>query len=466
MSINSRNLINIAITCAARGAYTLLSVTSLPQSRLKTPSKLRLGASLPRLTIPATVVRIIPDDDFRLEELYRRFGNARRRAYALKQRGIPKGEIEKILQQQLGINARYAKDAYHSIKDLPPHVTFGGLRLQRLREAGEISAEEYRKRRNSLVISRGDKTKKGNLNTRIVRDGEKLMLRINVPPEEGERWIYPEIFVPEKYIKRYGHLLEGKSSYTVVLKRRDDSKGYDVRIIIEVPEKRKSEPKRVMALDVNAGHVDFAVAEKERVLAVGRINCHELQYASRNKRQNLLHKTANKIRNIAGHYDVGVVYGRLNTQRFKANCGANRKIKNIPHRKLGTILEYKCGAKKRSEAYTTKLGEKLSPLVGLDVHKCAAVAFALKVLDYEGFKNLCSSSDGNFPRGVASNEGDGSPRRWLSTGSGLTAPHQVENLVRDEVLVDGGYPKIPGIRGLPFMESIKTDLPCLRVKIC
>jgi hypothetical protein len=141
------------------------------------------------------------------------------------------------------------------------------------------------------------------------------------------------------------------------------------------------------------------------------------------------------------------------------------ELYRIPRRKLGRILEYKCGAERRSEAFTTRVGEKISPRVGLDVHKCSAAAFALKVLDYEAFKALRSPS-GGIPRGAAPNEGDGSPRCRLSAGSGPTAPHQTQGLVRDEVLSDGGYPEIPGIRGLSFLESLKTGLPCLRVKIC
>jgi IS605 OrfB family transposase len=418
-----------------------------------------------KLTIPATITHIDQRDAARLEELYRRFGNARRRAYMLKQRGAAKAEIERLLQEQIGLNSRYIKDAYNSIEDLPPHVTFGGKRNQELRMSGKISKEEYQRRRNSLIVSRGDKTKKGNLNARIVQENGKFMLRINVPPEDGmsERWVYSEIFIPEKYLKRYGHLLDGRRPYTVVLKRREDGRN-DVRIVVEVPEE-PTEPKRVMALDVNAGHVDFAVAEGARVLAVGRINCHEVQHAPANKTNYLLHETANKIKNIAGHYGARAVYGKLNTSKFEGSRRANRKVKRIPHHRLGSILEYKCGARKRSEAYTTKVGEKISPLTGLDVHKCAAAAFALKVLDYEAFKALRSSPDG-IPRGAAPNEGDGSPRRRLSAGSGPTAPHQAQGLVCDEVLSDGGYPEIPGIRGLSFVESLKTDLPCLRVKVC
>ncbi|MHC1635021.1 MAG: hypothetical protein ACXQTS_00110 [Candidatus Methanospirareceae archaeon] len=38
----------------------------------------------------------------------------------------------------------------------------------------------------------------------------------------------------------------------------------------------KQEGKRVMALDVNAGHIDFAVMEKEnfKVVSVGRVEIH------------------------------------------------------------------------------------------------------------------------------------------------------------------------------------------------
>ena len=66
------------------------------------------------------------------------------------------------------------KDAYATIENLPAHVTFGGLNNQRLREKGKITREEYKKRRNSIIYARGDKSRKGNLNMRIVEiTGEK-----------------------------------------------------------------------------------------------------------------------------------------------------------------------------------------------------------------------------------------------------------------------------------------------------
>jgi hypothetical protein len=426
-----------------------------------------------KLAVPGVILRFESSgEEEQLSTLLRRFNNARRMAYMLNQRGTPKAEIERILQEELGLNSRYIKDAYHSIKDLPPHVTFGGLRLQRLRESGRITLEEYRARINSIIISRGDKTKHGNLNARITAVGDgKMVLCVNVG---RRRWIRPEISLPAKYLQRYGHIFNGesRSPYTVIVKRRENCGGYQVRVIVEARRgetDKREELKRVTALDVNAGHVDFAIAEKERVLAAGRVNCHEVQYASHNKVGNLLHAAANKVRNIADHYGARVVYGKLNTSGFRGGCRANRKVRRIPHHRLGSILEYKCGASKRSEAYTTKVGARFSPLVGLDVHKCAAAAFALKVLDYEAFKGLSSSiMMGEIPLGASPDEGDGSLRRWLSAGSGLTALHQDQVLVHDEVATcgNGGYSIAPGVRGLSFMESLKASLPVLDVRIC
>ncbi len=268
---------------------------------------------MPKLTIPATIVRIDPRDEARLKELHHRFGSARRRAYALKQRGVPEAEIERTLQEQIGINSRYAKDAYISIKDLPPHATFGGLELQRLREQEKISRGEYHKRRNSLIISRGDRTKKGNLNARIIKENGKIVLRINVPGA-GRRWIYPEIFIPKKYLQRYGHLLDGEHPYTVMIKRRDDGRGHDVRIVVEVSEESEPEPRRVMVLDMNGAH-RLRSCGARACAGMARINCHEVQHAPTNKTNNLLHAAANDPQHLPAQSE-----GRVRQARHGLPC--------------------------------------------------------------------------------------------------------------------------------------------------
>jgi IS605 OrfB family transposase len=401
-----------------------------------------------KLTIPC-FIRGLNDD---VERLMFKFGNARRRAYSMKQKGVARPEILKQLRRETGLPSRYVSAAYDTIKGLPPHVTFGGLELQRLREKGKISREEFHLRRNNLLVCRGDRSMRGNVCLRV--EGDKL--RVNVGTR---KWVWLSLFIPEKY---RGYLNDPKP-YTVVIRRRDDNSGYDVRITVDVDEPEMPEPKRVMALDLNAGHVDFAVVEKRnlRPVAFGRINCHELLSSRKGKNQQVVHKTVNKIMNIARHYKAEVVAGKLRTVRSNSRR-ANRKIHRMSQFKLRQVMRYKLplnGVKfgERSEAHTSKIGEVLSRPMGLDVHKASAYAFAVKVIDHHLFTLL---------RGVLSNEGDGILRQWQSGGSGPTAPHQTQGLVRDEVLSDEGYLEIPGIRGLSFLESLKTGLPCLRVKIC
>jgi hypothetical protein len=69
------------------------------------------------ITLPG-IVTSLPDTPA-LDDLMRNFGNARRRAFSLKRQGLKTPSLETILQQQIGFNSRYVKDAYYSIKNLP-----------------------------------------------------------------------------------------------------------------------------------------------------------------------------------------------------------------------------------------------------------------------------------------------------------------------------------------------------------
>lgn len=158
------------------------------------------------ITIPGAITSL--DDTALLDDLMRKFGNARRRAFSLKRKGMRKGDIEKLLQQEIGLNSRYIKDAYYSIKDLPYNTTFGGLKNQRLREIGKITKEEYKKRRNALLLSRGDRSKKDNLNLRL--DLDTMQLRITTCGKNKEqKWIFAKIFIPQKYFDKYGCYPDG-----------------------------------------------------------------------------------------------------------------------------------------------------------------------------------------------------------------------------------------------------------------
>jgi len=426
------------------------------------------------LTLPARIELSGGEEEKALENLFFAFGKARRLCYSLRQKyelkgKISRSEIIKRVQELTGLNSRYVKDAYATIENLPPHTTFGGLNNQRLREKGKITREEYKKRRNSIIYARGDKSRKGNLNMRIVEIAGEKYLRVNI----GDRkWLLLKLFIPDKYMKKYAEYLDGSHPYSVLIKRKNDDK-YDVRITIRA-ECALKECSRLIALDINKSHIDFCVLDKKHkdVVAVGKINTSELQNTRRNKREHQIKKVAHKVKNLAKHFNADVFIGKLRTSNFKSHRKANRIVHQMPQFKLRKWIKHICvknGVKceERSEVNTTKVGRMLSLIFGLDVHKCAAIAFALKS-DFPLF-NLLSV--------VSSNEGDGSLRGRRRRGSSPTGTAQHDSRIRMKCWAammsplmrteerDGGYSETPGIWGLLFTSRLKASLPFHMVNI-
>jgi len=362
-----------------------------------------------RLAIPGYVLSGLHPE---LERLIFRFEKARRRAYTLKRKDIDRLTILRELNGEIRIPARYVSTAYDMIKALPPHVTFGGKKTQQLRQRGKISAEEYRLRKNRILACRGEAGQKGNLCLRIVNG----KLRVTV---SDKKWIQLPIFIPKKYMP----MLRRVGAHTVLIKRRVDKRGYDVRIIVDAEVTQTRPAERTMTLDINSGHVDFAVADTATLkpVAFGKFNCHEFLDARKGKKKTLTHRLVNKVRNIAKHYGAEVVAGKLRTSFTDSYHDFNRRIQGMNQYAMRQIMSYKLplgGVKfmERSEANTSLVGEQLSKPLGLDVHKASAYAFAVKVVDYDLFKS--------FLYGARADEGDGIPSIGLNGGSGQTVLHQ------------------------------------------
>ena len=209
----------------------------------------------------------------------------------------------------------------------------------------------------------------------------------------------------------------------------------------------------------------------KNVIAVGRINTAELQNTRSKKREHQIKKVAHKVKNLAKHFNADVFIGKLRTSNFKSHRKANRIVHQMPQLKLRKWIKHICvkngvRCEERSEANTTKVGRMLSPIFGLDVHKCAAIAFALRLSDFPLFKLLSV---------VSSYEGDGSLRGRRKRGSSLTGTAQHDSRIRMKCWAammpsllkgrGGGYPEMPGIRGLLFTSRLKANLPSHMVNI-
>ena len=384
-----------------------------------------------KFTVPAFVSSTHPE----VESLIFAFENARRRAYVMKEKGIDRLAILRQLNREVRIPARYVSAAYDSIKALPPHVTFGGKKAQQLRQQGKLTRAEYRLCRNRILACRGEHAQKGNLCLRLV-DGHAL--RVNIG---DKRWIKLPIQIP----KKYRPLLRSDRAYTILLKRRMDMRGYDARITVDIEEPEMKPANRVMALDINSGHVDFAVVDKASLQPVvfGKVGCHELLDANKDKKRILLHRLVNKVGRIAKHYQAELVVGKLHSNYTNHRHRFNRRIQGMNQYTMRQIMRYKlplkgCAFTELSENNTTKLGRRLSKPVGLDVHKAAAYAFAVKATDYPRFQSLLR--DVTFLHEFCAYEEDGIPSMRQVGGSEHTVPHQaLTRLMCNEL----GVPLLP-----------------------
>jgi len=250
-----------------------------------------------------------------------------------------------------------------------------------------------------------------------------------------------------------------------------DMRGYDARITIDIAQPEVKPANRVMALDINSGHVDFAVADKATLqpLVLGKVNCHELLDANKGKKRILLHRLVNKVGRIAKHYDAEIVAGKLRSNYTNHRHRFNRRIQGMNQYAMRRTMAYKlplkgCVFTELSENSTTKLGRRLSKPIGLDVHKAAAYAFALKATDYPLFQSLLR--DVTFLHEFCAYEEDGIPNMRQVGGSEHTVPHQaLTRLMCNEL----GVPLLPSEatpnHGTGGLASNQFQTHILQVKV-
>jgi predicted transposase len=152
------------------------------------------------LGVHARLVFLKKEDEQAVLDLMRRFSSATRFAYNRLLEGQDRKELKREdgpLCTLFGLNTRYADGAIEkaqatldSAKELgqdPRKVVFGGRKLFEQLTRGHLSGKallalkrEWKERRQGLLYSRGDATKKGNANLRLEPQGDALWLRINL----------------------------------------------------------------------------------------------------------------------------------------------------------------------------------------------------------------------------------------------------------------------------------------------
>lgn len=232
---------------------------------------------------------------------------------------------------------------YLETKTFPP-VVFGGKKLFQERCKGKITKKEWREARSNRYLSRGDKTKDGNLNTRIYAIDNNIYLDIAAKQIQTEKSVrYNRITVPIylacKPSKKTGRVnginnrqkvldyLKTGAAYQVEILRRDGR--YYIHVTIEEETSAPLKTYGAIGVDTNPNGLGIAVVDYlgqyrgSRWLGQG-----EWAYARSNRRKNLIGEMAKKVVNIAKEKGYALAVEDL---KFKNDKSVTAKFNKMSH---------------------------------------------------------------------------------------------------------------------------------------
>ena len=240
---------------------------------------------------------------------------------------------------------RLAELQKHIENSTTPPVVFGGKKLFIERCKGNISHEQWQEARSNRYLSRGDKTKGGNLNTRLYTQDGNIYLDIAADPVETGKVIrYNRITVPvylaHKPSKKTGRIngrnyrrmvlnyLKTGNAYQVEIIREDGCYYIHVTIEEEIPQTYIARNGAV-GVDTNPDglgitHADYLGQFREsRWLPHG-----EWTYARSNRRDNLTGKAAALVVELAKQLNSTLAVEDL---EFKDDKSVTAKFNRISH---------------------------------------------------------------------------------------------------------------------------------------
>jgi IS605 OrfB family transposase len=263
------------------------------------------------------------------------------------------------------LNQRYVADAVSEASKIEQeHALFGGKKLWHKFQVGSISKKKWNQIRNNTLYSRGDRTKKGNPNIRIV--GNQLWVN---DPETG--WLKGKLWLNKPVnLKCYEsriQLKEGKFHVTFSWDEPD-------------PPKITDKSKGVFGIDTNPnGEALTEINETGNIQSHIFLKNERIQYAQLGKRDYDIKQMAVKIVSIALRAGKPLVLEKLNFKNKKKSRKFNRMAHNFIHRKMIEAIK-SCALKSGVEvievpaAYTSIVGKlKYQDMYSLSVHNAAAM---------------------------------------------------------------------------------------------
>lgn len=335
--------------------------------------------------------------------------NAAKKVESTKKRLDKTKSPKKVANLQRRLDKEQRRLAYcqkHLDAGTFPAVVFGGKKLFIERCKGNISRKEWQNARSNRYLSRGDKTKGGNLNTRLYTIDDNIYLDIAAEPAETGRVIRysrvtVSVYLAHKPSKKTGRI-NGCNYRQMALNYLKTGKAYQVEIIRENERYyihltiEEETPKTYIAqngaigIDTNPDGLGIARADclgqfRESLwLTQG-----EWTYAWSSRRENLIGEAAALVVDIAEQMNCTLAVEDLD---FKDDRSMKAKFNRMSHgfvwSKFLRAIERRAARQgvplaKAPPPFTTVIGIlKYQEQYGISNHEAAAYVIARQCLGY------------------------------------------------------------------------------------
>jgi len=376
------------------------------------------------------------EDKGRVLTLMRKFSSMVRFAYKRLMEGAERKELKKLLSRKYGINARYSGDAILRLAQQalescvergqnPKKLVFGSRELfEKLKKKhlegkrGDELRQKWGERRYGILYARGDKSKEGNLNIRLVNLNNQWHLRINLGNGEyvWARVIRSAKRKTDKWIDFINSIEHAKKTgewfpYTVRLKLRNGKIYAQFSREEKLPEVTITKDNGVIGIDINAYPFHLALVHTVKdgnLEKYERISLDKLLEGSSEKREYLSWQVAHQVVGIAKRERKAIVVENLEKlPKGKRDDGLpklRQKLQKWVYKALLQKIEIAARRNgiqviKVNPAYTSIIGKlKYAPLYNIDKDTAGAYVIARRGLGFKerlpkNYKELLKDAD-------------------------------------------------------------------------
>jgi IS605 OrfB family transposase len=304
--------------------------------------------------VHARLVFLTKEDERAVLDLMRRFSSATRYAYQRLLEGKTREELKREdspLCTLFGLNTRYADGAIEKAQATldsarepgqdPRKVVFGGRKLFEQLKRRHLSGKallalkrKWKEKRQGLLYSRGDATKKGNANLRLEpRDGAPW-LRVNLG---NGSYVYALVQTSHPQLKTLLQRVYASLPYNVALQLKEGKVYAHFSWSEEAPSPVHTKTSGVLGIDVNSDpyHLALAVVSPDgNLVRYLTLSLEEVDSApNKGAKELALWKVAHQVVALAEEHGVAIATEKLKyLRKSKRGDGSGRLFRRKQHR--------------------------------------------------------------------------------------------------------------------------------------